>query len=139
MALGISVGVVAYLGFSSYRALEFYRYVKRQQTGVIGKIHQADPALGFGPIPGADGVHFVGRERIPTRFNRSGFREQVSPERTEPDAPTLLALGCSFTYGDSVSAADAFPQVVGNTIGAEAMKAGINAYGLAQMLVRRGR
>jgi hypothetical protein len=50
--------------------------------------------------------------------------------------PWVLALGCSFTYGDACAAEDTFAYRVAKSLGGSALNAGCNGYGLAQMLVR---
>jgi hypothetical protein len=55
--------------------------------------------------------------------------------RTPRHRPLVLALGCSFTYGDGVRAEDAYPHLVAADLGGTELNAGKCAYGLAQMLV----
>jgi hypothetical protein len=47
----------------------------------------------------------------------------------------VLALGCSFTYGDGCRAEDVYPHLVAAELGGTALNAGKCAYGLSQMLL----
>ena len=140
-ALAVSLSLLAcigaYVGTLTYRWLKFYRFIQKQPIGIVGEVFKADPEIGFGPVAGATGMHvFPGGDAFPMRFDKDGFHSPVDPQPAAGNGTTLLALGCSFTYGDSVRAKDTFPELVANRIGAKAMNAGVNAHGLAQMVLR---
>ncbi len=119
------------------RAKPLYDYVKDRQRGWSGTTHSSDPMLGFAPVPGAGGHHvFPIGDDLPMQYDASGFRVPVDPELRQADRdPVMLALGCSFTYGDATPAEETFPHLAGELIGGSARNAGVPSYGLAQMMI----
>src|SRR5262249_53413213 len=97
----------------------------------------ADPLLGYVPIPGATGIQLVPMSPgLPVRFDENGFRVPVAhPKAAQEGSPSVLALGCSFTYGDVCLAEEAYPYVLSRLTGCRSMNAGMKSYGLAQMLI----
>jgi hypothetical protein len=119
------------------RASPLYDYVKGRQRGWSGTTHRYDPLLGFAPIPGAGGHHvFPIGDDLPMQYDGSGFRVPVNPAIRQPERnPVVLALGCSFTYGDATAAEETFPHLAAELMGGSVRNAGVPSYGLAQMLV----
>jgi hypothetical protein len=135
--LAAVVLVGGYLLLVGQRSLAAYSFLKSDHLGFRGKVHRADPELGFAAVPGADGFHvFPVGAPFPMRYDRDGFR---IPASHAPDAPRrrplVLALGCSFTYGDGCRAEDVYPHLVAAELGGTALNAGKCAYGLSQMLL----
>jgi len=129
--------LLIYFAFAAYRSYPVYSYVKSSQRGWSGKAHQADPELGVAPIPNSRGaeVYPIGDD-IPMRYDARGFRVPVQDTGDTPKAhPRILVLGCSFTYGSSVLAEEAYPYLVGKDLGGVAVNGGVCSYGLAQMLI----
>ncbi len=135
------LSVVGLLGgyglFLVHRAYAAYSFLKGDHLGFWGKVHQADPELGFAAIPRAAGFHvFPIGPPIPMRYDADGFR---IPDGQAKDAsrprPLVLALGCSFTYGDGTRAEQTWPHLVAADLGGTELNAGKCAYGLAQMLL----
>ena len=126
-----------YCAYVAVRTADFYEYVKTNRRGWEGKVHQADPELGYRPVAGARGAHlFPVGPKIPMRFDESRFRIPVdAPAVSSQQRPLVLALGCSFTYGDACRAEDAYPFRVGESLEATVLNAGVCGYGLAQMSV----
>jgi hypothetical protein len=135
-AIPVAIAIVAYTGYVVWRSSWLYDQTKLSRRGWIGRVHRNDPALGLAPVPGARGAHtFPIGPDLPMRFDENGFR--VPADRApEPDRrPLLLALGCSFTYGDATAAEETFPYLLGKAIGGTAKNAGVCGCGLAQMLL----
>jgi hypothetical protein len=145
--LGLFYLIVAGLAFAGssavygasilLRAKPFYEYAKTKQRGWSGITHQSDPVLGFAPIPGASGSHVfpIGPD-IPMQYDDSGFRVPVPAALRLPRRePLILALGCSFTYGDATPAEQTFPHLTAELLGGSVLNAGVGSYGLAQMLI----
>ncbi len=90
---GIAGGV--YLFSAWRRAQPIYRYLKEGGRGWRGRGHQADPVLGFAPIPASAGVHtFPIGPDIPMRYDEFGCRVPVAYSGRRPGRPLLLSLGC---------------------------------------------
>lgn len=127
-----------YAGYTLYRTHHLYWYIKSNQGGWQGKVHRADPELGFAPVPGSRGAQiFPIGDHVPVRYDQSGFRVPVNDE---PDAgpnrlPVVLTLGCSFTYGAATHAEDTYAYFLGKYLGATTRNAGRCSYGLAQMMM----
>jgi hypothetical protein len=114
---------------------QLYRYVTSSQRGIQGKVHRADDELGFSAIPGASGADvFPSGPPVPIRIDQHGFRVCVEERTVAADAETLLALGCSFTFGAACEAKDTFVERVGDGRAMRVHNAGGSGYGLVQML-----
>ncbi len=118
------------------RSKQLYRYAKTQRRGWNGTVFAPDGDLGFRARKGATGAHtFPIGEAIPMRFDREGFRVPFDFQIKERRRPYVLALGCSFTYGDACRAEDTYPQLVARDLNGSALNAGLCSYGLSQMLI----
>ena len=130
---------IVYFGYVAYRTFSIYSHIKSNlYGGWNGAIHRTDDELGYAPIPNSLGDQLLPRgAAIPVRYDQDGFR--VPKDYRQPSSgrrPVLLALGCSFTYGKSIPAEDAFAFKVGEELGATVRNAGVFGYGLAHMLIQ---
>jgi len=126
-----------YLVYTAYRTHQIYNYVKSDQRGWSGKVHEAHKELGFAPIPNSRGLEImpIGLA-IPMRYDKDGFRIPVEDQLiTKNIHPVVLTLGCSFTYGAATLAENTFPYLVGNYLGGSTKNAGVCSYGLSQMVI----
>jgi hypothetical protein len=134
--LGVALlgGYVLSLGV---RSLYAYNFLKSDHRGFKGKVHRADPELGFAAVPGSQGLHvFPIGPPLPMRYNADELRVPASDASASPrKRPFVLALGCSFTYGDACLAEDTYLYLVARGLGGTALNAGKCAYGLSQMLI----
>jgi hypothetical protein len=133
-AVGITFGYLLLLAQRTYSA---YGFLKSDHLGFRGQVHRADPELGFAAVPGAQGFHvFPEGAPFPMRYDADGFRIPASQAPDVPRRrPLVLALGCSFTYGDGCRAEEVYPYLVAEDLGGTALNAGKCAYGLSQMLL----
>jgi len=136
-----STSALVYLGYTVNRSIKIYSYIKSSQRGWQGKVFKADTELGFAHIPDAKGLHvFPVGPPIPMRFDKNGFRVPVGDTPAKSNGrPLVLALGCSFTYGDAVYARDTYPYLVGQSLTGTTKNAGCCSCGLSQMLILAGR
>jgi hypothetical protein len=133
-----AVAVVGgYSLFVGRRAWAAYSFLKSDHLGFRGRVHQADAALGFAAVPDARGFHvFPSGPPLPMRYDAEGFRIPAQqPAGEARHRPLVLALGCSFTYGDGCRAEDVYVHLVARELGGSELNAGKCAYGLAQMLL----
>jgi hypothetical protein len=135
--LVLVAAVGGYLLHLGQQALSAYGQLKRERLGFRGRVHRADPALGFAAIPGARGQHvFPIGPALPMHYSSEEFRVPADDPGGAPRRrPFVLALGCSYTYGDGCVAEDTFAFRVARGIGGTELNAGKCAYGLAQMLL----
>ena len=140
LILSITSGLV-YLGYTVFRSIEIYSYIKSSKRGWQGKVFKTDTELGFAHVPDVQGLHvFPVGPPIPMRFDKNGFRVPVGDTPAESNGrPLVLALGCSFTYGDAVYARDTYPYLVGQALRGTTKNAGCCSCGLSQMLILAGR
>src|SRR5688572_21914200 len=133
-AVGMVGGYALLLGQRSWAAWSF---LKSDHLGFRGRVHQADAELGFAAVPAADGFHvFPIGPPIPMRYDEDGFRVPAGTPAGQPRRrPLVMALGCSFTYGDGCRAEDVYVHRVAQELGGTALNAGKCAYGLSQMLL----
>lgn len=121
--------------------LKLYDYIALNENarGTEGIIYQSDDTLGYKPIPFSKGFHLLGYgSRIPTRFDKNGFRIPVCQDsvlKFEPDKKTILFLGCSFTYGDACYSEDTFSYIAAKKLNYNYINAGVCGYGLSQMYI----
>ncbi|HET7294764.1 MAG TPA: hypothetical protein VFM88_20240 [Vicinamibacteria bacterium] len=123
--------------FVLVRSHEAWSFLKRPHLGFNGAVHRADPWLGFAAVPGAKGLHtFPIGPPFPMRYDDQGFRIPAYESPARPLLrPLVLALGCSYTYGDGCPAEKTYPWLVAERLHATSLNAGKCAYGLAQMLL----
>ena len=130
--------ILSYIGWLAYRTTQLYNYVKESPQAWKGRVYQYDPDFGLVLIPGGEGaeVFRIGPE-IPMKADINGFRVPVNdPALTLPlKRPVVMALGCSFTYGQGVLAEETFPYLVGRELNGTTINAAVCAHGLSQMLI----
>ena len=129
--------VLIYFGYTVYQSIQLYSYIKSNQRGWIGNVMKTDAELGFAPIPNARGAEIfpVGPD-VPFYFDKDGFRSPIEKSTAASNQkPVVLVLGCSFTYGAAVDAEDAYPYLLGQSLGGIAKNAGCSSCGLSQMLI----
>jgi hypothetical protein len=127
-----------YLVYTAYRTRALYFYVKTNQRGWRGIVYKRDAELGFAPVANSVGAEtFPDGDEIPARFDQDGFRIPLDDEknRTQSQHPSVLTLGCSFTYGAAARAEDTYPYLVGRNLGGSTKNAAVSSYGLSQMLI----
>ena len=139
LALLIPIAVMSalYLSTTIPRAGEIYYHIKKKARGWKGKVHRADPELGFSPVLNSAGAHVfpVGPD-IPMRYDEHGFRVPLMDNNDSSSSDLLiLSLGGSFTYGDATYAKDTYPQLVGQYLGGTVRNAAVCSYGLTHMLI----
>ena len=67
-----------YLGYTVYRSIELYSYIKSNQRGWTGTVMKADAELGFAPIPNSHGAEiFPVGPVLPLCFDENGFRSPI--------------------------------------------------------------
>jgi hypothetical protein len=132
-AVALVGGYAMYVGA---RITYAYRFLKSDHLGFRGRVHRADPQLGFAAVPGARGEHvFPIGPPLPMHYSVDEFRVSAADPGAPPrKRPFVLALGCSFTYGDACIAEETYSLLVAQGLGGTALNAGKCAYGLAQML-----
>jgi hypothetical protein len=99
---------------------------------------QFDPDLGWAYRPGlATTVDFGGGSPVPVAFDEHGVRVPRPGWRHDPGAPSVLFVGCSFTFGHGLRWEDTFPARVGDLArGAlQPVNLGVQAYGTDQALL----
>ena len=132
----IIIFLVCYVSYVAFATAKIYQSIKTNQRGWKGNVHTADAELGFAPIPNSEGAHVfpIGPD-IPMRYDKDGFRTPMVVGVSSRPKPLILALGCSFTYGDAIHAEDAYPYLVGQFLNGTSKNAGVCSYGLSQMLI----
>src|SRR5215470_8398141 len=127
-----------YFVYTARRTHALYFYVKTNQRGWRGLVYRWDAELGFAPIANSVGAEtFPTGDEIPARFDQDGFRIPLDDAKntTRGQHPSVLTLGCSFTYGAAARAEDTYPYLVGQNLGGSAHNAAVSSYGLSQMLI----
>lgn len=137
-AFAVVVGTAgAYAVTLVYRAGRVYEFLKGDHRGFRGRLLRDDPELGYAAVAGASGIQLLpGGTAVPVSYDPDGFRVQGGQERRVPrKRPFVLALGCSFTFGDATPAEDTYAEVLARRLDGTALNAGKSGYGLAQMLL----
>ena len=138
-ALYLTFLCIAYGGYCTFRSFVFYNQLKKPIRGLSGQVYRSDTLLGFTPVPGARGAHVLPPQPdIPIYYDTEGFRVPegyAKPDGESRARPLVLALGCSYTYGDACSAEDSFAWLVSEKIGGSVINAGVCGYSLAHMVL----
>lgn len=134
----LAILALAYLATVMVRGVTLQNDMAIDGRGSVGKVYSADPFLGIVPAPGIHSLDQVPLGKpIALAHDERGFRVAAGtmpqPSRRRP---RVLFLGDSFTYGRMVAAEDTFAALTAARLGGEALNAGVNGYGLAQMVLR---
>lgn len=108
-------------------------WLRRGKGPVPKAFVQLDPELGWLPAANLEGVRLEGGIVGTNSVNMRGRRE-FPIERT--GAPRIVAIGDSFTFGQCVNDADAFPAQLAERLDAEVLNLGVMGYGFSQALRR---
>lgn len=134
------LGLFGIIGIANFKARIdiIYKIVKSPGRGWIGHVHKRDERFGFAPIPESVGYHtFQDSSLLKMKYDSLGFR--IPPDQKLPGtatSPSILFLGCSFTYGDATPAESTFAFLTAEQLGFRCYNAGVCGYGLLQMLRR---
>ena len=122
----------------TYRSVRLYAHIKSAGRGWTAPIKTRDPVLGYRPLPNVSSMEmFPCGGRVPVYQDEEGFRVSAAGlQSSSGKRPFVLALGCSFTFGTGCAAEEAFPFLVAKGLDGTALNAGVEGYGLAQMLLR---
>jgi len=134
----VGVLFLVYLGYVAQRSRQVYSYAKDDERGWSGRIHQADPELGYTTVANARGTEVIpAGPDIPVRHDKDGFRIPVEEPAVTASArrPIVLTLGCSFTYGATNLAEDTYAYLLGQYLGGTTRNGGVCGYGSSQMLI----
>ena len=130
--------IAAYTAGAWWRGAPIHAYLRspdrRSQTAGL---FRSDPRLGYASVAGASGKFlFPGGTEIPIRFDASGFR--IPDTDDSATAESVVALGCSYTFGDAVRAEQTFAAIVAHHWKLRLHNAALSGYGLAQMTLVAG-
>lgn len=132
------LSVVVVLCFQSHK---YWTLLNLNSLGWKGRIHRADSALGYVPIPRSSGAMFLSDgSKIPVFYNSLGFRSDLE-HFSKPSVNNVettnyfLGLGCSFMFGFGVPVESTFCYLVANELGMIPLNAGRCSYGLAEMVL----
>ena len=128
----------AYFIWVTYRSVRLYAQIKSAGRGWTAPVNACDPVLGYRPLPNVSSMEMFPCEMtIPVYQDGEGFRvTSAGVQASSGKRPFVLALGCSFVFGTGCKAEDTFPYVVAKRLGGDALNAGVEGYGLAQMVLR---
>ncbi|MCU0468641.1 MAG: hypothetical protein MUF58_08570 [Arcicella sp.] len=143
-ALGFAVVIIGLFFlikelYSNFRAVDrLYVYYKKN-IGIVGDVFTADDSLGHRGIPNSTGKSVFPLDKntqivVPIKLNEEGFRIPENAPVVNSDT-LMMFLGCSFTWGDYSLAEDNYSSQAVKLLKYKPLNCGINAYGLAQMLI----
>ena len=131
----VAIGAVVALALSE--GLIRLAAPKKVETVEAEEFVRFDPWLGWTNRPGAAGpMRAVGQYDAFARINSRGLRDrEIDPARAKGKL-RVLCLGDSFTWGEGVGDDETYPKVLERELaGAEAINAGVSAWGTAQELL----
>ena len=129
------LGLILYAGSLVYRAEPVYKRLKTPSNSARGTMVMPHSLLGSVPLPNSQGEQlFPHGPPLPLRLDQNGFRIPATGSVSIPDAPALMTVGCSHTFGHGVPAADTFPHLAGKALAMNVYNAGVRGWGLARML-----
>jgi len=106
---------------------------------IEGSLYRRDEMLGFAHKPNASSHHVLdGVFDVTYHIDSDGNRVIPVAVDISEDAPRILVVGCSQTFGHGVSDADAWPAQLQRMLGSRArvLNAAVSAYGPQQMVRR---
>ena len=125
--------ILAYLGSLLIRSRALYDQPLRWH----GRPYQADTVLGYRPRPGSRANHLLpDGSPVPVVFDALGLRVSDAASTSEPEGPSILFLGDSFTHGWGVPAEQTFAHRATRAVGGEARNAGVSGWGCAAMILQ---
>ena len=95
---------------------------------------QFDAELGYIPRPGYSGIANVWGTHV--TIDEQGIRSNGQQPPDIGGAPSILALGDSFVFGDQVSNAESWPAQLEAKLRRRVINAGVFGYGLDQSILR---
>ena len=137
---GIVIVASLILLVSFYFSYLHWINIKTGSTGWIGSVHKLDAVLGYVPIPYSNGMMILSQDvKIPVHYDCNGFRIPSEGLPSQLGSPTshvdsLLALGCSFTFGFGVPSEHTYCSQLAKKMGLIPLNAGRCSYGLAEMV-----
>lgn len=128
--LGIVIGAIA-AALAAGELLYRVVLVRRQGPTTNPSIVRHDPSLGWRLRAGAVARHATDEFDVLVRVDGDGRRE--APEGIgPPDAPLVLCIGDSFTFGWGVEEHEAFPALLRVRLAARVLNFGVSGYGSDQ-------
>jgi len=119
--------------------IAYYRYFNASNFKAWkGKMYLRDSLLGYKLAPALSSQMLYSQmPAIDVFTNSGGFR--IGAGEKKEDLPTpetdILFLGCSFTFGSVCNAEETFPYIVSQKKQYRYINAGVEGYGLAQMIL----
>jgi hypothetical protein len=133
LLVNLIVCAAVYTVAAWWRGRPIHDYLRNpeRRTQTAG-LFRSSAWLGYAAVPGAEGAYlFPGGGVTPIKFDARGFRE--APGATPHDAPMLMTLGCSYSFGDAVPAEQTFTFLAARHLQLGSINAALSGYGLAQM------
>lgn len=132
-----ALAITTYVLFTLVRAsMAYYDAVDSGKAWSSG-LFQSDPKTGYSLSKNFDGYKVFYDQRIPVKTDSYGTRISSQPRKNGKGI--VLFLGDSFTFGDSVRAENAFPELVARRLDMTAYNAGTPSFGAAQMIIQAER
>lgn len=117
----------------------YYRYFTDNNfKSWKGKMYMRDSLLGYRLAPLLSSQMVYSQMPAMNVFtNSGGFRisENEQKEQLTTQQTDILFLGCSFTFGSACNAEETFPYIVSQEKQYRYINAGVEGYGLAQMII----
>lgn len=95
-----------------------------------------DPALGWIPRPGASGTENIWKTEVTISAAGTRSNGAAQADGCRAQAPAILTVGDSFTFGDEVSDAESWPAHLQRQSGYCVVNGGVFGYGLDQAVLR---
>lgn len=138
----VSVLILTYFSRISFQAYGLFKYLSTTNgKHWSGKVFEPDQILGHKPMPcnlGSLSLEYNHQllHRTPVKFDENRFRIPVDTSCSRTlTRPLVLFLGDSFTEGADCNAEQTFSAVVGDSLHATYLNAGVSSYGFAQMFL----
>jgi len=137
LSLPVLTLATLYLGSIVARGGWSYYKFKIRQHSWSGQAWRADPALGYAHVSGFRGRQYLSPDVSQAiRIDERGFRIPEGGRPPGRTGPRILSLGGSFTFGVGVESEATYTDLVAEELGGTAYNAGVNGYGLSQMIVQ---
>lgn len=133
----IIVSIVILIGFNIYFTFRIHHQIVKlvsEPGRWPAGAYQYNPLIGFDFAPNVS--DYIGDGSFYVKSHNLGYRIGQKENVTQFQSGGILALGCSFTYGDEVECEQTFTQLIADSLGIDAYNYGVSSFSYIHALLK---